>query len=84
MAYRLLLVQFVDDPAYFEMPLIPTMDFVLNPAVTPRPVPAPLEIVDERRIPFVRMEIAVTPDAAPFKHSRVWDGGASRTCRTCP
>jgi hypothetical protein len=44
---QLTLVQFVDDPAYFEMPLIRTMDFVLNPAVVPRPVPAPLEIVDE-------------------------------------
>ena len=44
---QLTLVQFVDDPAYFEMPLIRTMDFVLTPAVVPRPVPAPLEIVDE-------------------------------------
>jgi hypothetical protein len=44
---QLTLIQFVDDPAYFEMPLIRTMDFVLNPAVTPRPVPNRLEIVDE-------------------------------------
>ena len=44
---QLTLVQIVNDPAYFEMPLIRTMDFVLNPVVTPRPVPNRFEIVDE-------------------------------------
>jgi hypothetical protein len=44
---QLTLIQFVDDPAYFEMPLIRTMDFVLNAAVTPRPMANRLEIVDE-------------------------------------
>ena len=44
---HLTLVQIVSDPAYFEMPLVRTMDFVLNPAVTPRPVPNRFEIVDE-------------------------------------
>ena len=44
---QLTLIQFVDDPAYFEMPLIRTMDFVLNTAVTPRPMANRLEIVDE-------------------------------------
>ena len=32
---QLTLVQFVIDPAYLEMPLIRSMDFVLNPVVTP-------------------------------------------------
>ena len=44
---QLTLVQFVIDPAYLEMPLIRTMDFVLDPRVTPRPRPAESEIVDE-------------------------------------
>ena len=44
---QLTLVQFVTDPAYLEMPIIRTMDFVLNPAVTPRPAATRFEIVDE-------------------------------------
>ena len=44
---QLTLVQFVTDPAYLEMPLIRTMDFVLNPVVTPRPAATRFEIVDE-------------------------------------
>lgn len=44
---QLTLVQFVTDPAYLEMPFIRTMDFVLNPAVTPRPAATRFEIVDE-------------------------------------
>jgi hypothetical protein len=44
---QLTLVQFVTDPAYLEMPVIRTMDFVLNPVVTPRPAATRFEIVDE-------------------------------------
>ena len=44
---QLTLVQFVTDPAYLEMPIIRTMDFVLNPVVTPRPAATRFEIVDE-------------------------------------
>lgn len=44
---QLSLVQIVTDPAYLEMPLIRTMDFVLNPNVTPRAIPNRFEIVDE-------------------------------------
>ena len=44
---QLTLVQIVTDPAYLEMPLIRTMDFVLNPVVTNRPAPTRFEIVDE-------------------------------------
>jgi hypothetical protein len=44
---QLTLVQFVTDPAYLEMPLIRTMDFVLNPTVTARPAASRFEIVDE-------------------------------------
>ena len=44
---QLTLVQIVSDPAYLEMPLIRTMDFVLNPVVANRPAAARFEIVDE-------------------------------------
>jgi hypothetical protein len=44
---QLTLVQFVHDPAYLEMPLIRTMDFVLNKVMTPRPINNRFEIVDE-------------------------------------
>ena len=44
---QLTLVQIVTDPAYLEMPLIRTMDFVLNPVVTNRPAATRFEIVDE-------------------------------------
>ena len=44
---QLTLVQIVTDPAYLEMPLIRTMDFVLNPALTNRPAATRFEIVDE-------------------------------------
>ena len=44
---QLTLVQIVTDPAYLEMPLIRTMDFVLNPVVANRPAATRFEIVDE-------------------------------------
>jgi hypothetical protein len=44
---QLTLVQIVTDPAYLEMPLIRTMDFVLNPAIANRPAATRFEIVDE-------------------------------------
>src|SRR5687767_6825389 len=44
---QLTLVQIVTDPAYFEMPLIRTMDFVLNPVIANRPAGVRFEIVDE-------------------------------------
>ena len=44
---QLTLVQIVTDPAYLEMPLIRTMDFVLNPLVANRPAATRFEIVDE-------------------------------------
>ena len=46
-ADQLTLVQIVTDPAYLEMPLIRTMDFVLNPVVANRPAATRFEIVDE-------------------------------------
>jgi hypothetical protein len=44
---QLTVVQFVVDPAYLEMPLIRSMDFVLDPRVTPRARQSQFEIVDE-------------------------------------
>ena len=44
---QLTLVQIVSDPAYFEMPLIRTMDFVRTPALTSRPAATRCEIVAE-------------------------------------
>jgi len=44
---QLALVQIVSDPAYLEMPLIRTMDFVLNPVLANRPAATRFEIVDE-------------------------------------
>ena len=44
---QLSLVQIVSDPAYFDMPLIRTMDFVLNPVIANRPPATRFEIVDE-------------------------------------
>jgi hypothetical protein len=44
---QLTLVQIVTDPAYLEMPLIRTMDFVLNPVIANRPAATRFEIVDE-------------------------------------
>jgi hypothetical protein len=46
-ADQLTVVQFVVDPAYLEMPLIRSMDFVLDPRVTPRARQGQFEIVDE-------------------------------------
>jgi hypothetical protein len=44
---QLTVVQFVVDPTHLEMPLIRSMDFVLDPRVTPRARQSQFEIVDE-------------------------------------
>lgn len=44
---QLTVVQFVNDPAYLDVPLIRTIDFVLNPVVGNVNAPERFEIIDE-------------------------------------
>lgn len=44
---QLTVVQFVSDPAYLDMPLVRTIDYVRNPVVAPVNPPERFEIIDE-------------------------------------